>query len=195
MIVLNEPYIDQCTIEKTKVILEGQPTPVPAKHQAEAHLRRTPVFVTCNKPLWRFANAEKEAIDNRSFVYRNLTTYPELKHVAKDGNSYSNTNLINTRYEQELDEFVYDETRGHFVARPNTPPPPPIPNPQSPISDHGFCERSENSEEFNQFVTAVEYHAPKTCQTHGTTRCHNADNLTIAVIPPKRSTSQTISYT
>lgn len=60
LVVLNEPFFDLETIEKSKEILEGSGTFVPVKSKADQFLEPTPIIITSNTHIWAMnANAER----------------------------------------------------------------------------------------------------------------------------------------
>ena len=125
LIIMNEPYVDNCVIEKTKIILEGQPTPVAVKHQAEAHLRRTPVIVTCNKPLWRFAQSEQTAIENRSYQYRGLRKCALLKNITKRLSPLVWQSILDDETAAfKESSFHYDDVQEQMLAVDDSPTSP-----------------------------------------------------------------------
>lgn len=85
LIVINEPYFDNCMIEQLKIILEGTGTFVHKKNTCDEYLRPTPVVITTNYDVWRTcANAETAIRARCIHIYKELKAAPFLRRVRKD---------------------------------------------------------------------------------------------------------------
>lgn len=69
VIIINEPYIDNCMIEQLKYVLEGTGCFVHKKNSGDEYLRPTPVIVTANHELWRTCPQAKTAILSRYLAH------------------------------------------------------------------------------------------------------------------------------
>lgn len=68
LILWEEPLITDKSIEQLKLVLEGADTYVHVKNKCDAMLRRTPVLITTNSPLWKWVNSERNAISARCHI-------------------------------------------------------------------------------------------------------------------------------
>lgn len=85
LIVINEPYFDDCIIEQLKVVLEGTGTFVHKKNSSDEYLRPTPVLITTNNHVWATCYQSEQAIRARCLrIYDNLKPCPLLKRVKRD---------------------------------------------------------------------------------------------------------------
>lgn len=57
-------------IEQAKAVWEGDAVSVNVKHEKQKTLKRTPLFITCNKDPWSFTPASKQAFLDRCIIYR-----------------------------------------------------------------------------------------------------------------------------
>lgn len=85
VIVINEPFFDNCMIETLKVILEGTGTFVHKKNCSDEYLTPTPILITSNNDVWVQCPNAEEAIRARCLnIYDKLKPCPFLKLVRKD---------------------------------------------------------------------------------------------------------------
>lgn len=84
IIMINEPYFDSAMIEQLKIVLEGIGTFVHVKSKRDDWLQPTPVVITSNGPIWRYAKQEEQAIRARLVAYENLTAQDQLKSLTRD---------------------------------------------------------------------------------------------------------------
>lgn len=85
LIVINEPYFDECMVEQLKVVLEGTGTFVHKKNCSDEYLRPTPVVITANYPIWNTCLRSESAIRARCIaIYDKLKSCDMLSHVKKD---------------------------------------------------------------------------------------------------------------
>lgn len=82
-IFINEPYFDQAMIEQLKIVLEGTGTFVHIKMKNDDWLPPTPVLMTSNTDVWRYAQEEKTAVLNRCHYYQKLRACEFLKEEGK----------------------------------------------------------------------------------------------------------------
>lgn len=80
-ILLNEPNINDRTVEMVKNVLEGCPATVDVKYQSGCVLDKTPVFITTNKnPICQTAcNSIHEPALNARMIRFNMKSFPLLK--------------------------------------------------------------------------------------------------------------------
>lgn len=57
-------------IEQAKAVWEGDAVSVNVKHEKQKTLKRTPLFITCNKDPWSFTQSNKQAFLDRCVMYR-----------------------------------------------------------------------------------------------------------------------------
>lgn len=57
-------------IEQAKAVWEGDSVSVDVKHEKQKTLKRTPLFITCNKDPWTFAPGSRQAFLDRCVLYR-----------------------------------------------------------------------------------------------------------------------------
>lgn len=85
LIVLNEPYLDESSIEAVKEVLEGQGCYVPVKQKADQWLRSTPVIITSNTLLWQFNSQARNPLLSRCFPgYMNMRSCSQLAKAKKE---------------------------------------------------------------------------------------------------------------
>nr|QTE03882.1 MAG: nonstructural protein [Turdus hortulorum parvoviridae sp.] len=82
LIMMEEPMLTPETVEQAKLVLEGAPTMVNVKCKAPQLLQPTPVLITSNNDLWKFASGAREALEARMYHYK-VKPYPALKDVHK----------------------------------------------------------------------------------------------------------------
>nr|QKE54873.1 MAG: nonstructural protein [Parvoviridae sp.] len=66
----DEPMLAPEVVEKFKQIAGGEDTHVTIKFKKPAPLKRTPIFVTTNFPLWRWCEDQRSMLENRMISYR-----------------------------------------------------------------------------------------------------------------------------
>lgn len=81
-ILINEPSCAAKRIELLKNVMEGQEIAISVKHQKGVTMKRTPIFVASNWPLWRYCSNEKEAVLNRCYMF-NFKPFSELEKCRK----------------------------------------------------------------------------------------------------------------
>nr|QVW56858.1 MAG: nonstructural protein [Lanius cristatus parvoviridae sp.] len=85
VIIINEPFFDNCMIEQLKVVLEGTGTYVHKKSAHDTYLKPTPVIITTNNHVWSHCPSAKKAIKARCLrIYDNLKPCDFLKRIKKD---------------------------------------------------------------------------------------------------------------
>ncbi|KAF8789384.1 Initiator protein NS1 like protein [Argiope bruennichi] len=85
LIVINEPFFSNNSIEELKMVLEGTGCRVKCKGKGDEYLRPTPVLITSNVDVWCQCPEAKDAILARCLkLYNNLKPCPFLKNVYKD---------------------------------------------------------------------------------------------------------------
>lgn len=85
LIVMNEPFLDETSIEQCKQVMEGNGCFTPVKNKADQWLKPTPVIITSNTLLWQFNSQAKGPLLARCFPgYRNMTSCDFLKDATKD---------------------------------------------------------------------------------------------------------------
>ncbi|KAF8789558.1 Retrovirus-related Pol polyprotein type-2 like protein [Argiope bruennichi] len=85
LIVINEPFFSNNSIEELKMVLEGTGCRVKCKGKGDEYLRPTPVLITSNVDVWCQCPEAKDAILARCLkIYDNLKPCPFLKNVYKD---------------------------------------------------------------------------------------------------------------
>lgn len=85
LIVMNEPYLDETSIEQCKQVMEGNGCFTPVKNKADQWLKPTPVIITSNTLLWQFNSQAKGPLLSRCFPgYRNMCACDFLKDSTKD---------------------------------------------------------------------------------------------------------------
>lgn len=85
VIIINEPFFDNCMIEQLKTVMEGVGTFVHKKNASDEYLRPTPVLITTNNHVWASCPSAEKAIKARCIaIYDNLKACPLLKSVRKD---------------------------------------------------------------------------------------------------------------
>lgn len=57
-------------IEQAKAVWEGDAVSVDVKHEKQKTLKRTPLYITCNKDPWAFTLGSKQAFLDRCIQYR-----------------------------------------------------------------------------------------------------------------------------
>jgi len=77
-----EPLIGNSELEKFKLVSEGTPTDVAIKFKEPARLQRTPLMITTSHHIWRFCRSERDAFENRTFIY-------QFGHVFRPGDASS----------------------------------------------------------------------------------------------------------
>jgi hypothetical protein len=85
LIVLNEPYLDESSVEAVKEVLEGNGCYVPVKQKADQWLRATPVIITSNTVLWQFNSQARQPLLSRCFKgYMNMVSCEGLAKMKKE---------------------------------------------------------------------------------------------------------------
>ena len=69
IIFFEEPNLIPEAAQKFKLIAEGKNTYVSIKNKEDELLKRTPVILTTNNPLWKWCNAEEHAFKNRMYYF------------------------------------------------------------------------------------------------------------------------------
>nr|QKE54990.1 MAG: nonstructural protein [Parvoviridae sp.] len=69
LLVWEEPLVGSDSAEKVKQVLEGAETKINIKNVSAQTLRRTPVIITTNSPLWRHCSQEQSAFQNRMTIF------------------------------------------------------------------------------------------------------------------------------
>nr|QTE03847.1 MAG: nonstructural protein [Motacilla cinerea parvoviridae sp.] len=82
LIVMEEPMLTPETIEQAKLVFEGAPTMVNIKCKGPQLLQPTPVLITSNNPIWKWASSNREAMEVRMF-HHNCKPFPLLKEYTK----------------------------------------------------------------------------------------------------------------
>lgn len=83
LLILNEPFLDEASIELSKPVFEGIPCSVPVKNKADQLLHSTPVVVTSNTLLWQMNFSQEPALRARMIFVLNLQACDFLKDVSK----------------------------------------------------------------------------------------------------------------
>lgn len=63
-----EPCITSDKVEKFKTITEGQATMIQIKHKENTQLRRTPIIITTNNPVWKYCSSAETALRARMHI-------------------------------------------------------------------------------------------------------------------------------
>lgn len=79
LIYTDELWFTPQNVEEAKCILEGTETYVNVKHQNERLLKRTPCLSTSNDDPWRHVQGDKEAMQNRMYIYNTQRSMPQLE--------------------------------------------------------------------------------------------------------------------
>lgn len=120
LIYTDELWFTPQNVEEGKCILEGTETYVNVKHQNERLLKRTPSLSTSNDDPWRHVPGEKEAMNNRVFMFQTYKAMPQLKEW---GTIELNPIMWLTIWRKYIDkynrEYVTDETKAYTLPRPS----------------------------------------------------------------------------
>ena len=81
-----EPVIDPTQVEHFKLILGGEETNVHVKHKAPKALKRTPLILTGNQPIWTLCQGERVPLENRLVGHLKMVHCPALKACAHELN-------------------------------------------------------------------------------------------------------------
>lgn len=86
IIYIDEPRISPEIAEQMKLVMEGCPTKVKVKNRDDEILKRTPIVMTTNSPVWKWCGTERQAMKNRMFHYKLIKAADWLKYCTKSLN-------------------------------------------------------------------------------------------------------------
>jgi hypothetical protein len=87
LIILNEPILDESSIEAMKEIMEGTGCYVPVKQKNDAYLKGTPLIITSNTYLWALNQQAKTALLARCFQgYTEMSNFSQLRECDRELN-------------------------------------------------------------------------------------------------------------
>nr|QVW56852.1 MAG: nonstructural protein [Emberiza spodocephala parvoviridae sp.] len=135
LIVINEPYFDECMIEQLKVVLEGTGCFVHKKNNSDEYLRPTPVVITTNNDVWQSCPFSRKAIEVRCIrIYNNLKPCHLLKAIKKDLHPQW-LSILAVKYAKAaspVSDFSDDECLSTSLAIDTADPAPKPDSPNSP---------------------------------------------------------------
>lgn len=109
LIYIDEPRISPEIAEQMKLVLEGCPTKVKVKNREDEMLRKTPVIMTSNSPVWKWCTNEKKAFQARMIYYNLKKPCEWLKQCTKNLNPNIWTELFKEKIvEEQSNKSVLD---------------------------------------------------------------------------------------